>query len=139
MEQALLSCHISWYQQNSVIFVLFFYHFFICWHQRKIRLVTLSKRYLYKFFFWSFFHLKLTFNKTIKSARNFFNELNWSNLTAWRNNPAYHQIDSNELHEVNLLFVIYLKQIVIIMMHAATNRGWCLNLNAYYWSFKSLN
>ena len=46
-------------------FVSYFYHFFICRHQRKIRLVTLSKSYLYKFFFWSFFLLKLTFNKTI--------------------------------------------------------------------------
>ena len=36
---------------NNFYFVSFFYHLFICWHQRKIRLVTLSKRYLYKFFF----------------------------------------------------------------------------------------
>ena len=50
---------------NNFYFVLFFYHFFICRRQRKIRLVTLSKSYLYKFFFWSFFLLKLTFNKTI--------------------------------------------------------------------------
>ena len=50
---------------NNFYFVLFFCHFFICWRQRKIRLVTLSKSYLYKFFFWSFFLLKLTFNKTI--------------------------------------------------------------------------
>ena len=50
---------------KNFYFVSFFYHLFICWCQRKIRLVTLSKSYLYKFFFWSFFLLKLTFNKTI--------------------------------------------------------------------------
>ena len=50
---------------NKFYFVLFFYHFFICRHHKKIRLVILSKSYLYKFFFWSFFLLKLTFNKTI--------------------------------------------------------------------------
>ena len=36
---------------NNFYFVLFFYHFFNCQRQRKIRLVTLSKSYLYKFFF----------------------------------------------------------------------------------------
>ena len=36
---------------NNFYFVLLFYHFFICRRQRKIRLVTLSKSYLYKFFF----------------------------------------------------------------------------------------
>ena len=45
---------------NNFYFVSFFYRLFICQikiirHQRKIRLVTLSKRYLYKFFFQSFF------------------------------------------------------------------------------------
>ena len=50
---------------NNFFFVLFFYHLFICRRQRKIRLVTLNKSYLYKFFFWSFFLFKLTFNKTI--------------------------------------------------------------------------
>ena len=50
---------------NNFYFVSFFYHLIICQHQRKIRLVTLSKSYLYKFFFWNFFLLKLTFNKTV--------------------------------------------------------------------------
>ena len=36
---------------NNFYFVSFFYHLFICRRQRKIRLVTLSKSYLYKFFF----------------------------------------------------------------------------------------
>ena len=36
---------------NNFYFVSFSYHLFICWRQRKIRLVTLSKSYLYKFFF----------------------------------------------------------------------------------------
>ena len=40
---------------NNFNFVSFFYHMSICQHQRKIRLVTLTKSYLYKFFFWSFF------------------------------------------------------------------------------------
>ena len=50
---------------NNFYFVSFFYHLFICRRQRKIRLVSLSRSYLYKFFFWSLFLLKLTFNKTI--------------------------------------------------------------------------
>ena len=36
---------------NNFYFVSFFYHLFICRRQRKIRLVTLSKSYLYRFFF----------------------------------------------------------------------------------------
>ena len=36
---------------NNFYFVSFSYHLFISWHQRKIWLVTLSKSYLYKFFF----------------------------------------------------------------------------------------
>ena len=36
---------------NNFYFVLFFYHLLICQHRRRIRLVTLSKRYLYIFFF----------------------------------------------------------------------------------------
>ena len=36
---------------SNFYFVSFFYHFFIYSRQRKIRLVTLSKSYLYKFFF----------------------------------------------------------------------------------------
>ena len=36
---------------NNFYFVLFSYLLFICWHQRKIWLVTLRKSYLYKFFF----------------------------------------------------------------------------------------
>ena len=36
---------------NNFYFISFFYRLFICRPQRKIRLVTLSKRYLYKFFF----------------------------------------------------------------------------------------
>ena len=48
-----------------------------------------------------------------------------------KHNPTYSQIDSNELWEVNLLFAMYVKQIVIIIMYAATNRGWCLTLNVY--------
>ena len=35
---------------NKFYFVSFFYHLFICQRQRKIRIVTLSKSYLYKFF-----------------------------------------------------------------------------------------
>ena len=33
---------------NNFYFVSFFYYLFICQHQRKIRLLTLSKSYLYK-------------------------------------------------------------------------------------------
>ena len=41
---------------NNFYFVSFFlFHLFICRRQRKIRLVTLSKSYLYKIFFQSFF------------------------------------------------------------------------------------
>ena len=36
---------------NKFYFVSFFYHLFIYWCQIKIRLVTLSKSYLHKFFF----------------------------------------------------------------------------------------
>ena len=36
---------------NNFYFFSFFYHLFICRLQRKIRLVTLSKSYLYKIFF----------------------------------------------------------------------------------------
>ena len=36
---------------SNFYFVSFIYHLFICWHQRKITLVTLSKNYIYKFFF----------------------------------------------------------------------------------------
>ena len=36
---------------NNFYFGSIFYHLLICRHQRKIRLVTLSKSYLYKFFF----------------------------------------------------------------------------------------
>ena len=39
---------------KQLYFVSFIYHLFICWCQRKIILVTLSKSYLYKFFFQSF-------------------------------------------------------------------------------------
>ena len=42
---------------NNFYIVWFFYYSFIYCHQRKIRLVTLSKSYFYKFFFWSFFSL----------------------------------------------------------------------------------
>ena len=48
-----------------------------------------------------------------------------------KHKPTYGQIDSNELYKVNLLFVMYVKWIVIIIMHAATNRGWHLTLNVY--------
>ena len=56
-----------------------------------------------------------------------------------KHNPNYSLIYNNDLCDINLLFVMYMKQIVIIIMHAATNRGWHLTLNVYYWSFKSLN
>ena len=56
-----------------------------------------------------------------------------------KHNPTYGQIDNNELCEVNLLFVMYVKWIVIIITHAATNGGWHLTLNVCNWSFKSLN
>ena len=56
-----------------------------------------------------------------------------------KHNPTYAQIHSNELCEVNPLFVMSVKQIVIIIVYAATNRGWHLTLNVYWWSFKSLN
>ena len=36
---------------NNFYFVSFLYHLFICRRQRKIKLVTFSKSYLYKFFF----------------------------------------------------------------------------------------
>ena len=42
---------------NNFYIVSFFYYLFIYCHQRKIRLMTLSKSYFYKFFFWSFFSL----------------------------------------------------------------------------------
>ena len=56
-----------------------------------------------------------------------------------KHNPTYGQMGSNELCEVNLLFVMYIKRIVIIIAYAATNRGWHLNFNINEWSFKSLN
>ena len=40
---------------NNFYFASFFYHLFIYRCQVKIRLITLSKSYLYKFFFKSFF------------------------------------------------------------------------------------
>ena len=40
---------------NNFYFVSLFYNLFICRRQRKLRLVILSKSYLYKFFFQSFF------------------------------------------------------------------------------------
>ena len=36
---------------NNFYFITFLYHLFICWSQRKKRLVTLSKSHLYKFLF----------------------------------------------------------------------------------------
>ena len=48
-----------------------------------------------------------------------------------KHNPNYSLIDNNELCEVNLLFVMYMKQIVIIITHAATNGGRRLTLNVY--------
>ena len=58
-------CDITFLNNFYFYFVSFFYHLIICQHQRKKKLVTLSKSYLYKFFFWNFFLLKLTFNKTV--------------------------------------------------------------------------
>ena len=50
---------------NNFYFISFFYHFFICWRQRKMRLVTLSKSYLYKFFFFflKFLSFKVNFQQ----------------------------------------------------------------------------
>ena len=70
---------------NNFYFVLFFYHFFICRSQRKIRLVTLSKSYLYKFFFqsfflvyWaSFFHIRLYFWTQINHPKLFLKHSVW--------------------------------------------------------------
>ena len=52
---------------NNFYFVSFFYHLFICQHQRKIRLVTFSKSYLYKLslVYWASFFL-LNSNKALK-------------------------------------------------------------------------
>ena len=59
--------------------------------------------------------------------------MNWIEATSplENYNPTYSQIDSNELCEINLLFVMYVKWIVIIIMHTATNEEWCLTLNVY--------
>ena len=67
--------------------------------------------------------------------------MNWTEATSLLKeyNPTYGQIDSNELWKLNLLFAMYVKQIIIIITHTATNRGWCLTLNEYWWIFKSLN
>ena len=46
-------CDITFF--NNFYFVSLSYHLFICRRQRKIRLVTLCKSYLYDFFFPSFF------------------------------------------------------------------------------------
>ena len=56
-----------------------------------------------------------------------------------KHKPTYGQIDSNKLCEVNLLFFMYQKWIVIIITYTATNRGWHLTLNVYKQSFKILN
>ena len=71
---------------NNFYFVSFFYHLFIRQRQRKIRLVTLSKSYLYKFFFqsfflvyWaSFFHIYLYFWTQTKHSKLFLKQcLTW--------------------------------------------------------------
>ena len=70
---------------NTFYFVSFLYHLFICWCQRKIRLVTLCKSYLYKFFFqsfflvyWaSFFHICLHFWTQIKHPKLFLKHKFW--------------------------------------------------------------
>ena len=118
---------------DNFYFVSFFYRLFIWQCQRKIRLVTLSKSYLYKLFFqsfflvyWaSFFHICLYFWTQIKHPKLFLKHNVWRWKTA-------HCIAYNNIWicEGNLLFIKYMKQIVIIIMHAATNKGWHLTLNA---------
>ena len=56
-----------------------------------------------------------------------------------KHNPTYGQINSNELCKLNLLFFMFVKQILIIITYAVTNRGWHFTLNVYKWSFKILN
>ena len=70
---------------NNFYFVSFFYHLFICQHQRKIRLVTSSKSHLYKFFsqsfflvyLASFFHICLYFWTPIKHPKLFSKHNVW--------------------------------------------------------------
>ena len=56
---------------NNFYFVSFFYHLFICWHQRKIRLATLSKSYFFLVYWASFFHICLYFWTQIKHQKLF--------------------------------------------------------------------
>ena len=56
---------------NNFYFVSFFYHLFICRHQRKIRLATLSKSYLFLDYWASFFHICLYFWTQIKHQKLF--------------------------------------------------------------------
>ena len=54
-------------------------------------------------------------------------------------NPTYGQIDSNGLCELNVIFFVFVKENVIIITYAATDRGRRLTLSCYKWSFKILN
>ena len=82
---------------NNFYFVLSFYHLFICRCQRKIRLVPLSKSYLYKFFFqslflvyWaSFFHIFLYFWTQIKYPKLFLKH------NVWREKRTHCIVDNN--------------------------------------------
>ena len=72
-------------------FFSLFYHLFICWRQRKIKLVTLSKSYLYKYLYkinflfklkrlvyWtSFLHTCLYFWTQIKHPKLFLKHNVW--------------------------------------------------------------
>ena len=57
---------------NNFYFVSFFYHLFICPCQRKVRLVTLSKGYLYRFLFQSLFLVLSLLLNSNKASRIIF-------------------------------------------------------------------
>ena len=76
---------------NNFYFVTYFCHLLICHWQRKIRLVTLSESYLYKFLFQSFFlvywasvfYICLYFWTQIKHPKLF------SKYNVWREKRAH--------------------------------------------------
>ena len=114
MEQALLSRHIIVSAKfcnvtflSNFYFVSFFYRLFICRPPRKIRLVTLSQRYLYKFFFWAFFisieHLSFVFVlwTQIKHSKLFLKH------NFWRQKRT-HCIAYNKIYSTIIVHIIVL-------------------------------